>query len=258
MLTLTSTQRRELRARAHGLHPVVHVGHGGLTPAVIHEIDVALKAHELVKVRVHSDDRDEREAHLGALCEALDAGPVQHLGKMLVVWRPAPTKEPLAIARTRGGKAGKRSRERLSKPSGRGGSPAEPKVGARARRHRRGAARHAPAPITTIDAPRASKRRPGKTASEPIVPSTTASRGRRYAGGQAVMPGNPRAPTSRRRASVSSAAKPAPLPRSPGAGTPPARPPKAAVKRPPKGTKRRPSGGAPPSVQRRRRPTGGR
>jgi hypothetical protein len=54
--------RRELRARAHHLHPVVMVGHHGLTPAVLHEIDAALSAHELIKVRVFSDDRSEREA----------------------------------------------------------------------------------------------------------------------------------------------------------------------------------------------------
>lgn len=248
MLPLTPSERRSLRARAHVLHPVVHIGHGGLTPAVIHEVDVALEAHELVKVRAHSDDRGEREALLAALCEALAAAPVQHLGKMLIVWRPAPKKEPLAVARRREGKPAKRGRERLSKPAQGRGATTESRVGVRARKHRRGAARHQPAPITTIDAPRASRRRPGVTASEPMVPSTNASRGRRYAGGQAVVPGNPRAPTARRRPTGSSVAKAAPL----------ARPPQATGKRPPRGAKRPPSGGAPSSVQRRRRPTGGR
>lgn len=247
MLPLSPAQRRELRARAHSLHPVVAIGNAGLTPTVLHEVDVALKAHELVKVRVHSDDRDQREAHLASICAELAAAPVQHLGKLLIVWRPAPKPEPLAVARNRDAKPNRRRNTEAAKaPRGRG--PTDPTVGPRARKHRRGAARHAPAPITTIDAPRASKRRPGATANEPIVPTTAASRGRRYAGGQAVMPNNPRAPTSRRRVSDAPGAKPAPS----------ARPPKAAGKRPPPGGRRPPSSGAPASVQRRRRPTGGR
>src|SRR6187549_2964545 len=93
MPPLTPALRRSLRARAHALDPVVSIGHAGLTPAVMREVDVALKAHELVKIRVHSDDRDERESHLAAICEALDCAPVQHLGKLLIVWRPAPKQE---------------------------------------------------------------------------------------------------------------------------------------------------------------------
>ena len=93
MLALTPQQRRELRAKAHHLHPVVSVGQHGLTPQVLHEIDVALKAHELIKVRVFDDDRAAREAMLANIAEAVDAAPVQHLGKLLVLWRPAPPKE---------------------------------------------------------------------------------------------------------------------------------------------------------------------
>jgi putative YhbY family RNA-binding protein len=61
---LTPSQRRELRAKAHHLQPFVTVGQHGLTPAVLHEIDLALLKHELIKVRVFSDARDEREAML--------------------------------------------------------------------------------------------------------------------------------------------------------------------------------------------------
>lgn len=86
--------RRELRGRAHHLHPVVAIGHHGLTPAVLHEIDVALAAHELIKVRVASDDRNGREALLGRICEALDCGAVQQIGKLLVLWRPRPVEAP--------------------------------------------------------------------------------------------------------------------------------------------------------------------
>lgn len=79
--------RRELRARAHHLHPVVTVGQHGLTPRVLHEIDVALTAHELVKVRVFNDDRAERETMLAQISGQLACTPVQHLGKLLILWR---------------------------------------------------------------------------------------------------------------------------------------------------------------------------
>ena len=93
MKALTPTQRRELRAKAHHLEPVVTVGHHGLTPPVLHEIDLALLAHDLIKVRVLGDDREAREAMLAKACEALDCAPVQHLGKVLVLWRPNPERK---------------------------------------------------------------------------------------------------------------------------------------------------------------------
>ena len=77
--------RRQLRARAHALHPVVSIGQHGLTPSVIHEIDVALLAHELVKVRIFSDDRSARAAMLDQVCNALDCAAVQQIGKLLVL-----------------------------------------------------------------------------------------------------------------------------------------------------------------------------
>jgi putative YhbY family RNA-binding protein len=96
MPDLSPAQRRALRARAHHLDPVVAIGQHGLTPAVLREIDVALTAHELIKVRVHGDDRDARAALQDAICAALDAAPVQHLGKLLVLWRPNPEKAAAA------------------------------------------------------------------------------------------------------------------------------------------------------------------
>ena len=95
MLTITSAERRALRGRAHHLHPVVAIGQHGLTPSVIREIDVNLRAHELIKVRAFSDIRGERDAMLGQICAKLGAAPVQHIGKLLILWRPAP-KEPVA------------------------------------------------------------------------------------------------------------------------------------------------------------------
>ena len=90
MPELTAAERRDLRARAHHLHPVVMIGEAGLTPAVLHEIDVALKSHELIKVRALGDDRDRRERLGEEICAALDAAEIQSIGKMIVLYRPRP------------------------------------------------------------------------------------------------------------------------------------------------------------------------
>ena len=93
MLNLTPAERSELRSQAHGLNPVVMIGESGLTPAVVKETDAALKAHGLIKVRVFGDDRDARLSDYEALCEQLGAAPVQHIGKLLVLYRPKQEKE---------------------------------------------------------------------------------------------------------------------------------------------------------------------
>ena len=69
------------------------IGNDGLTPAVVKEIDGALRSHGLIKVRIFSDDRAAREAVLAELTDRLGAAPVQHIGKLLVLWRPIPPKE---------------------------------------------------------------------------------------------------------------------------------------------------------------------
>jgi RNA-binding protein len=91
-LALTAAQRREHRAASHHLDPVVQIGGDGLTDAVRKEADAALKAHGLIKVRVFSDDRAVRDAMLADLADTLHAAPVQHIGKLLVLWRPIPPK----------------------------------------------------------------------------------------------------------------------------------------------------------------------
>ncbi len=87
---LTKQQVIELKARAHHLNPVVMIGQKGLTDAVIRETDTALRAHELIKVRVLGDDREERIAVAGPLCEAVGAQLVAHIGKLLVLYRKNP------------------------------------------------------------------------------------------------------------------------------------------------------------------------
>lgn len=71
------------------------IGGDGLTAAVEKEVDTALKAHGLIKVRVFSDDRPAREEMLATLADKLAAAPIQHIGKLLVLWRPIPPKEKL-------------------------------------------------------------------------------------------------------------------------------------------------------------------
>ena len=88
MPQLSSIERRELRARAHNLDPVVSIAENGLTESVLKEIDVNLKAHQLIKIRVYGDSRENRIAYLEQICAELDAAPVQHIGKLLIVWRP--------------------------------------------------------------------------------------------------------------------------------------------------------------------------
>jgi RNA-binding protein len=92
-LTLSAAQRRAHRAASHHLDPVVTIGGDGLTDAVRKEAEAALRAHGLIKVRVFSDDRNARDAMLAQLADTLNAAPVQHIGKLLVLWRPLLLKE---------------------------------------------------------------------------------------------------------------------------------------------------------------------
>jgi RNA-binding protein len=84
---LSGSAKRALRAAAHHLDPVVMIGDKGLTAAVLHEVDIALAAHALIKVRVASDDREQRVSFMNEICAKLGCESVQHLGKLLVLWR---------------------------------------------------------------------------------------------------------------------------------------------------------------------------
>lgn len=90
---LSPRERSSLKGRAHALEPVVHIGQAGVTDAVVKEADRALAAHELIKVRVGGDNRDDRAAFIDALCERTDAAKVQTVGKIAVLWRPRPVDE---------------------------------------------------------------------------------------------------------------------------------------------------------------------
>jgi len=105
-LELTTAQRKALRASAHHLDPVVMIGTEGLSAAVRKELDLALAAHGLIKVRVLSDSREQRMALLADAADRLGAAAVQHIGKLLVLWRPQsprakePREERMAGPRT--------------------------------------------------------------------------------------------------------------------------------------------------------------
>lgn len=91
-IQLSIAERKAHRAEAHHLDPVVMIGNEGLTPAVRKEADAALNAHGLIKIRVLGDDREARENIYQQLCDGLNAAPIQHIGKLLVLWRPKPKK----------------------------------------------------------------------------------------------------------------------------------------------------------------------
>ena len=92
-IPLTPRERARLKARAHALEPRVTVGQAGLTDAVVAEIDRALAAHQLIKVKILAD-RDAREAIAEAIGERTGAALAQSVGKVIVLWRPKPDEPP--------------------------------------------------------------------------------------------------------------------------------------------------------------------
>lgn len=113
MTEITTSQRRALRAAAHGLKPVVSISQKGLTESVLKEIDRCLTSHELIKVRIYDTEREEREALLEAVCAELQAVAVQHIGNLLVLWRQRAEDPAIAGAHKPGAK--KVSGPRLTK-----------------------------------------------------------------------------------------------------------------------------------------------
>jgi RNA-binding protein len=107
-LSLSPAERSALRSQAHALKPVVLIGAEGLTDAVLAEIKVHLDAHQLIKIRVFGDERDARIAIYDEVCDRLNAAPIQHIGKLLVIWRP---EQAAAPAPSRGRRSAPSARE---------------------------------------------------------------------------------------------------------------------------------------------------
>jgi RNA-binding protein len=87
-IELSPKERQALKGQAHALDPVVLLGAQGLTPAVMREIERALAAHALIKVRVPGDEREARDAMFRQIADELNAARVQSIGKLLVLFRP--------------------------------------------------------------------------------------------------------------------------------------------------------------------------
>ena len=94
MNPVNSKERRQLRALAHTLRPVVTVAGKGLSDSVLREVDRALADHELIKVKISVGDRTQRETIIGALCERSGALLVQRIGNIATLMRPNPAADP--------------------------------------------------------------------------------------------------------------------------------------------------------------------
>lgn len=86
-MPLTPKIKQQLKAKAHTLKPVILIGNNGLTDAVNKEIDRALHDHELIKIRIQTNDRELRRELFNQLCEANHAELVQVIGNIGVIYR---------------------------------------------------------------------------------------------------------------------------------------------------------------------------
>jgi RNA-binding protein len=84
---ISNTQRRYLRGLAHQLKPVIMVGNKGVTESLLKEFDSALARHELVKVKLSSEDRDERKSQIAAMADSGQAEVVQSVGRVALYFR---------------------------------------------------------------------------------------------------------------------------------------------------------------------------
>jgi putative YhbY family RNA-binding protein len=91
---LTNRERSALKARAHALEPKVHVGHAGVTDALAAEAERALASHELIKVKIATDDREARVAMGDEIAQRTGAAVVHRVGKVVILWRPKPEEAP--------------------------------------------------------------------------------------------------------------------------------------------------------------------
>lgn len=96
-MSLSNTQKRYLRGLAHGLKPVIMTGNKGVTPALLKEFAGALDHHELIKVKLGSDDRDERAAQIGTLAQSANAELVQSIGRVACFYRRNDEQPKLAL-----------------------------------------------------------------------------------------------------------------------------------------------------------------
>jgi len=92
-MTLNKKQIQHVKGLAHSLKPIVLLGSNGLTEAVIAEIDYALNHHELIKVKIPTDDRENKALIVEAICRETKATKIQVIGKTLVIYRQSEEKK---------------------------------------------------------------------------------------------------------------------------------------------------------------------
>lgn len=182
-IMLDAADRKALRARAHHLDPVIMIGESGLTRAVLDETDRALRAHELIKVRVLGDDRAQRQAMSTEICSALGCTAVQSIGKLLVLYRPRPIED-----HARGDephvpkKRAAQGDGRAKRPSARNGkAPKRPTGGTTGARNPTKAAAAAPRGAAKAGAPGAAARSATKRPAERQRPGNSSEAGARTA-----------------------------------------------------------------------------
>ena len=96
-MSLSPSQKRYLRGLTHDLKPVIMTGNKGVTPALLKEFSGALEHHELIKVKLGSDDRDERAAQITQLAESAQAEVVQSIGRVACFYRRNDEQPKLAL-----------------------------------------------------------------------------------------------------------------------------------------------------------------
>lgn len=98
-VALTAAQTRFLRGQAHDLKALLQIGNKGVTPAFIAELDAVLEQHELIKVKVAGEDREARDAMIGALADRTGAALVQRIGHTAVLYRPSKDRRQIVLPR---------------------------------------------------------------------------------------------------------------------------------------------------------------
>lgn len=98
-IVLTSAQNRFLRGQAHDLKALLQTGGKGVTPAFLAELEEVLERHELIKVKVTSEDREARDAMIAELSEKTGSALVQRIGHVAILYRPSKEKRQIVLPR---------------------------------------------------------------------------------------------------------------------------------------------------------------
>ncbi|MDF1797370.1 MAG: ribosome assembly RNA-binding protein YhbY [Coxiellaceae bacterium] len=84
---MNQTIKKHLKQKAHSLNPVVILGASGLTDGVHNEIELALESHELIKIRVNAENREQRQQLSEIICKKHNAEMIQAIGHIIAIYR---------------------------------------------------------------------------------------------------------------------------------------------------------------------------